>query len=331
VKFFLFCSPHYYYIKNLMPIAQRLRELGHDVVFSSQDYSGKETVYFNDLDLGSPLSEFKKGVKFDVVLLTQCWWLEDKVVADICNKRNTPFYILEHAPQMVQYRVVKYRTHLNGARAHFMWGNESQRLMRESGCKELLPVMGAPRLSNLEDVTIEDGLIDKYSNGRKIISVYTTSEKMMSPGFSKSLNRLKVAILANDRYNLVLKDHVKFSSDKLVSDTDRVRVFSEVDRELEFLKISDYIIFCFPSSVMIPAAFYKKKMFNLYHEHNNKSICKYADEHKNIIPALDIRRPLKSIERFSLNEKFQNEWLERNLYIESDPSDNIINYVLGDI
>lgn len=330
MRFFLYCSPHYYYRENLRPIAKGLKAMGNEVVFSSHDINHIETVFENDLKLKSPLEDFiKKKVNYDAVLLTQSWWLNDKRVANSCVDRGIPFFILEHAPQMVQYRVVKYRSHLNGGRAHFMWGKESQRLMRESGCSEELPVMGSPRLERMKSIVADEKLKLKYSGGREIISIYTTSAKMMSPNFNKRLSGIYKEIMRSDKYNLVLKDHVKFNSRKMVKgfNSERVKVFSETDRDLDFLKISDYVLFCFPSSVMIPAFYFGKPIYSLYRDHHVPQIKNYSKKHKSIIGEVG-KNFIKDIERFHPNKTLYSEWLDANLKLDGDPVKDIIQYVM---
>lgn len=330
MRFFLYCSPHYYYRENLRPIAKELKAMGHEVVFSSHDASDVETVFENDLKLKSPLEDFvAKKVNYDAVFLTQSWWLNDKRVAESCNNRGIPFFILEHAPQMVQYRVVKYRSHLNGGRAHFMWGRESKRLMQEAGCSEELPVMGSPRLEKMKSVVSDEELKLKYSGGREIISIYTTSAKMMSPDFHKRLRSVYSKVAKGDKYNLVLKDHVKFDSRKITKgfDPGRVKVFSETDRDLDFLKISDHVLFCFPSSVMIPAFYFGKPVYSLYGDHHVPQIKAYSQKHKDVIGEVG-KTFIKDIERFHPNKTLYSEWLDDNLKLDGDPVADIIQYVM---
>lgn len=322
LRFFIYCSPHYYYIENLLPVAKRLEAIGHEVHFCSEDVKEKKTQHIGTMDVDAFLKTRKK---FDAVILTQCWCLKDKSIAERCAKRNIPFYIFEHAPQMLFYDAgkAKYRGSINGARAHFMWGKASAEVMKTSGCKENLPIIGSPRLEIIKNITRgHSKIVSEY--GKRYIAVYTTSDRMMPKDFPVNLKLIKHYADKNG-YNLYLKNHVKY--------TKRPRGIKRYTHgkalEFQFLAQASKVFFAFPSSVMIPAAWLDKDVYTLFGNHENEKVKKYAKDHAHIFPVF--RPNLERLMRVQPAHLDKYGWLRRNIETENDPVEESIKYILNDV
>lgn len=322
----LFCSPHYYYVDNLKPLAKSF-SIDHNVFFSSINIEKTEKVHVNNIGRELSIYDFlNKKVNFDFVILTQSWWLLDKVVANFCKNNNIPFYIVEHAPQMLWYKNVPYRSSLNGARAHFMWGKNSAKIMRKCGCKSDLPIVGAPRLEPLLHSEKNN-----YNSSERF-AIYTTSQAMMPDNFLKKFILIQ-KYCENNNIKLFLKNHVKFDINtiKRYLNKDITRVYKNINtkKDIEFISSLNKLFFCFPSSVMIPSLYLKKDCYSLYGDHKNKYIANYSNKYKSILPVVNYN--LKDAFNAKKDSKARDNWINNNLLYKESSFELIKKHIYGDI
>lgn len=287
-SFFVFSSPHLYYMENLSPISYYLEKNGHNVYqsfYSTRSTSPEHQEYVVRGGSNNLLKKFfEEKIKVDAVILTQCWWLYERKIVSECAKRNIPYFIVEHAPQMLLYdkKRARYRSSIRGAKAHYMWGTLSKKIMIKSGCSDNLPIGGSPRLDLINNIGNSNYIKKKY--GKKIISLYTTSNVMSPDYLPLQLENIQKWAGLND-YSVVIKKHPRFSINKALSssiDKNIVKVFEETDFEsnIHLINASNIVAFSFPGSMMIPAAVLGKKIVSLYGKSSNPEVKKYANSYQ---------------------------------------------------
>jgi len=342
MKIFLYSSPYKYYRDNLLPLARRFGELGHDV-YMSHSYKKDDSLknLIENIDISG--DDFNKGFvkRFligdfnpDVVILTQAWWfLEDKIVK-ICRQRDIPFYILDHAAPIIDYeerggrKSHLYRNDTRGARSHIVWGGESFRIMKNRGCKSRMDILGSPRVEDFMGKKGSRGVGSiKKKYGEKIAVFYNTNNKMKNKNAEFDIKKVGF-FLKSLGYSLILKPHVRssYNENKL---KDFV-IFKDKRLEDELIYASDIMLFTFPSSVMIFGAVSKKPIISLYGDHwCDRAITfsnKYSDTFLNLT---SVNQIIPYIEKENNYKDFINENL---LYSKKESSvDRIINFIINDI
>ncbi len=341
MKVFLYSSPYRYYKNNLLPLAKRFEELGHDVYMS---HSYKKTSLIKDsaevIDIAGKESQdgliknfLLNNFKPDVIILTQAWWfLEDKIVKK-CKQSGIPFYLLDHAAPVTKYSEKSggkshlYRNNLRGARAHIVWGRESIDIMKGRGCKEPMFALGSPRVEEfLKKHNSKKILSLRKKYGDNIAVFYDTNNKMFDKGVNNKLEEAAF-FLKKAGYSVLLKPHAR--SNIRGSKLENIVIFKDKRLEDELIHASSVMLFTFPSSVMIFGAMAKKPIVCLYGDHWSSDAKKFSKRYSSIfLKPSSINEIIPYI-----NQKTNyREFINKNLVFSKNKSacDRIINFIIDD-
>jgi len=318
----LFCSPWQYYLENLKPISEHLIRIGHSVNMSyflsrKNNIKAKEIILHSTFD-GSIYKKFINGdYKPDAVILTQCWWEFEREVVSKCNERNIPFFLLEHAPQMVLYnkRASRYRGDVKGAIHHFMWGETSRSIMQSMNHKMSLPVVGSPRM---DEAFRKSEINKKYSDS---VVFYTTSSPYSSKDIFEKIYEVnnkcfnlgkRLVIKMHPRFNLSLKSNARL---KNYIDSEKIEVIGNIKTKKSFdIMMSSYAhIYDFPSSLMCASAYYEKPIYSSFYNSEISPISIYSKSFQNI-------KDLGKSDTINYSKNF----LEKNLKINNFNSSKVI-------
>lgn len=318
----LFCSPWEYYLENLTPIAEYLISIGHSVNMSyflsrKKDIKAKEVILHSTFN-GSIYKKFINGdYQPDAVILTQCWWEFEREVVNKCNERNIPFFLLEHAPQMVLYnkRTSKYRGDLKGAVHHFMWGDASKSIMQSINPKMSLPVVGSPRM---DEAFKKSEMNKKYLDS---VVFYTTSSTYSSKDIFEKISKIsdkcsdigkRLVIKMHPRFNISLKSNIQL---KNYINSQNIELIGNIKTRESFdIMMSSYAhIYDFPSSLMCASAYYKKPMYSSFYNSEINAISIYSKSFQSI-------KDLGRSDAINYGKNF----LEKNLRIDKLNSSKII-------
>ncbi len=342
MKIFLYSSPYKYYRDNLLPLGKRFQELGHDVYMShsyKKDSSLKNLVETIDIHGATASSGYvKKFLKGDfnpdVVILTQAWWFLEDSIVKMCNQRNIPFYILDHAAPILAYSEKSgkkshlYRNNTCGAKSHIVWGSNSYQIMKDRGCKSKMHILGSPRVEDFifkkSDKKIK-AVRKKY--GDKIAVIYNTNDKMKNK--DAKFNFKKVGLfLKSIGYTVIIKPHVRSTyNQKKLKD---FVVFKDKRLEEQLIHASDLMLFTYPSSVMIFGAVAHKPIISLYGDHWCDSARFFSSKYSDIF--LDLKSVNQIIPYVNQNNSY-DYFIDENLkFSKKEKSvDRIIKFIINDI
>ncbi|WP_425395013.1 hypothetical protein [Aeoliella sp.] len=317
MHFLVFSSLRQFYSENLLPIASYLESRGHQVDFSAYytrlgDHDHVERVLLGRRD--SPYSEFMRGeLRPDAVIMSQCWWGQEPDVVEKCNQRDIAFYLIEHAAQMMPGygKRHEYRLDIRGARAHFMWGKESRRIMKGNPttgcCNGPLTIGGAPRL---------DGLAHYERSEEPLAILYTGNNDRYEEldDYPRRLAKLQRWIKGHGM-ELVIRPHPRKRLDQL-GDLDpsvtRVHAGGTTEENLALLARAKFTIFPSPSSMMIPAAVMRKRIVCWYEHHPQTPFRLHIQRNRKVFAIS--QGELTRVADSPLNERAYQKFVDRNLF-----------------
>lgn len=196
--------------------------------------------------------------KPDLILSNQAWWGIEFKIGTEAKTLNIPHITIEHgAPFFYQSNRQYYRRSIGAADLKLLWGKFNLYMMKKYKCPEnLLKITGYPRFDDLM----------KYkpiSNSTPRILFLSTWKipGQISKIWHKTLNQAKCL-----GYHLAIKHHPQEKINGYQINPDNIPQWVEIiENENLFAEIakSDFIITS-PTSVLIPAIYYKKPLFCYY-------------------------------------------------------------------
>lgn len=312
MRIFMFSSPYQYYADNLIPLAKKYRELGHDVIASYRlSDSGQEF----DMITGEKVKYVEKflagGERYDLVFLTQTWWYDDLLISKFCKRNKIKYFVLEHATPMMQYtqkdgtKSHLYRAHDSGAKCYFSFGPKNIEVMKKIGYQGVNLAIGSPRIEgmiNEAPMEEEEGTV-----------IFDTSERMED---QNTINIVENYIRKNPTRKFIIRPHSRSSGlYNEIGLSSNIKVFTGPEKDL--LKYNKFI-YTFPSSSMLAPALLGKNIYSAYYQHYCKEARDFHTKYADTIPMLGKE-----------SEKNYNKFIEDHLVYSEEQStvDRILEMV----
>lgn len=280
MRILFYSSPYTYYNENLEPLARYFTKLGHKV-FSSFDLGSNELDSFT-LNTAKYSADFlNKKLKVDTVVLTQCWWGTDQLIAKECNIRKIKFYIIEHGAPMVRYTQSNgkkshlYRASSLNAHRYFSYGKAGVDIMKSVGYSGKNLPIGSSKIENM---------LNKIKTKKKGTVLFDTSNKMDDP---KLVDKFLDFVKNNTEQNFIIREHSRSPNfyRKALKYPNVV-----LDKGLQEHELYEYenFIFSFPSSAMLVPALLNKSISTLYDNHFCLEARAYHIKYAKYIPKLGV-------------------------------------------